>query len=548
MAAEEYGKATLPDGFIGERQAPAPGHSPTMGHGSADATGGCISAAQEQSADGVRAPSGFHRLRSPVPRELRADEMERPWSPYLPVHTVELVLHHLMGRAEGRSLRCYELLLERFGEGEAVGSGLKLNPPPPVGSMPFQNKIWQEALALARPGETSPASWTFLKSQGWNGAKRLAEKLIVDSRRARSAQLEDKSSHFETAVLNTLLRGFLDIFALSTGPSVPVFLATAQLEGFLREMDDLQGPSVAGLDMLRELLCSLGGVRCKSPFDKHRKEASKCAEPSILGPSSAAALPYHARTISDAEISLSASCIFYASPSSRPCQTLRIASMAAYASPANQYGQVPNPASQQQQQQSGPYQTSANGHNAYASTPSSTYHQGYSQPSAGQPSNGQLHGPYTIHQSPGKYSRVDSQESLSLPYTQPNAPPHAKFASYASSSSSHQSGPGYYGERPPSTTKQLSESAHTPALAAREKYIIRREAALQAGMHSESYSRFSEKVSPPVVSKKSARKCWIIIASAFLVAIIFGICVGVGVYFAQKHVTADNLAVKAGSS
>jgi hypothetical protein len=143
---------------------------------------------------------------------------------------------------------------------------------------------------------------------------------------------------------------------------------------------------------------------------------------------------------------------------------------------------------------------------------------------------------------------VDSSESLNLPYAPPNALPHAKFGSYASSSSSHQSGAGYYGERPPSTTKQLSESAHTPALAAREKYIIRREAALQAGLNSESYSRFSEKVSPPVVSKKSARKCWIIIASAFLVAIIFGVCVGVGVYFAQKHVTEDNLAVKAASS
>lgn len=191
----------------------------------------------------------------------------------------------------------------------------------------------------------------------------------------------------------------------------------------------------------------------------------------------------------------------------------------------------------------GAYQSSSNGHNPFASAPSSTHHQGYSQPSSSQ-----LHGPYASHQSPGKYSRVDSQESLILPYTAPNAPPHAKFGSYPSSSSSHHSGAGLYGERPASTTKQLSEGAHTPALAAREKYIIRREAALQAGLKSESYSRFSEKVSPPAVSKKSARKCWIIIATAFLVAILFGVCVGVGIYFAQKHVTEDNLAVKASST
>lgn len=95
-----------------------------------------------------------------------------------------------------------------------------------------------------------------------------------------------------------------------------------------------------------------------------------------------------------------------------------------------------------------------------------------------------------------------------------------------------------------STTKQLSDSTHTPALAAREKYIIRREAALLSGQNSTSYSRFSEKVAPPTVSRRSARKCWIIIGTAFLVAIIFGVCVGVGVHFAQEKVTKDNLAVE----
>lgn len=334
-----------------------------------------VTAAQQESTDAVRAPSGFHRLRSPAVRQLSADEMNRPRSPYLPVHTVELALHHLMGRgqtrqavdflelipAKGRSLRCYELLLERFGEGEAVGSGLKLIPPPPVGSMPFHNKIWQEALAFARSNAASPTAWlrlyearmrshaltgsvslvirdlrdlrrrgafisererssslsvfrhsaqiavikTFIRSRDWTGAKRLAEKLIVDSRRGQTAQSEVKTAHFETAVLNTLLRGFLDIFASLTSSNLPAFLATAQLEGFLREMDDLQvrlalppdlitrniillallrwdkGPSSAGLDMLRELL-----VRCGIFLDQHKSDNTRCNALSNASPSS----------------------------------------------------------------------------------------------------------------------------------------------------------------------------------------------------------------------------------------------------------------------
>jgi hypothetical protein len=146
---------------------------------------------------------------------------------------------------------------------------------------------------------------TFLNRREWTGAKRLAEKLIVDSRRGRTSQSEDKTAHFETAVLNTLLRGFLDVFASSTGPSVPVYLATAQLEGFLREMDDLQvrlalpsdlitrniillallrwdkGPSSAGLDMLRELL-----VRCGIFLDAHKRERPRSDSLTNASPSS----------------------------------------------------------------------------------------------------------------------------------------------------------------------------------------------------------------------------------------------------------------------